>query len=118
MCFLDLLFCIFMLVFLSQVRPLKSNQNGFGRDTTASLRGIAMIGIILHHINYKIGTGSLILSYMGFLTTGLFFFISGYGNMLSINKKTHVQFEWLYKKFFKIYTPFIFAYCLYYLTQI
>ena len=115
--FLDVIFAIFMVAFLIYIRPIGEDDRGFGRDTTATLRGLAMLGIILHHIHNRFGAHSPILSTLGYLTTSLFFFISGYGNMISINKKNEVRSEWLYRKFFKIYRPFFAAYWLYYIME-
>ena len=110
--FLDIFFVAFIVVFIVCTRPLGEGQ-GFGRDTTASFRGLAMLGIILHHIHNDLGMSSQFMIPVGYLATGLFFFISGYGNMLSISKHDTVKFDWLYKKLFKIYTPYFVAYWLY-----
>lgn len=115
MSFLDVIMSAFVICFLGCTRPLAKDEQGFGRDTTATLRGLAMIGIVLHHIHNSLGYASPILSSIGYLATGLFFFISGYGNMLSINKRNEVKFEWIYKKILKIYIPFFVAYWVYYL---
>lgn len=105
----------FVIGFLGFTRLLAKDEQGFDRDTTATLRGVAMIGIVIHHIHNRFGYASPVLSSIGFLATGLFFFISGYGNMLSINKRNEVKFDWLYKKVLKIYIPFFVAYWVYYL---
>lgn len=76
-----------------------------------------MLGIVLHHIHNNLGYHSPILSSMGFLTTSLFFFISGYGNMLSINKSSRTEITWLTKKIVKIYLPFFVAYWIGYLIS-
>ncbi len=77
-----------------------------------------MLGIILHHIHNRFGLNSPILSGVGYLTTGMFFFISGYGNMISMNKRESVDFKWLLNKFLKIYIPFFVCYCLYYVVLV
>lgn len=115
MSFLDAIMFAFVIYFLVFTRPLAKDEQGFGRDTTAALRGLAMIGIVLHHIQNRFGYPTPVLSSIGYLATGLFFFISGYGNMLSINKGNKVKLEWIFKKFFKIYIPFFVAYWAYYL---
>lgn len=115
MSFLDVIMAAFVIGFLVCTRRLAKDEQGFDRDTTATLRGVAMIGIVLHHIHNRFGYASPVLSSIGFLATGLFFFISGYGNMLSINKRNEVKLDWLYKKVLKIYIPFFVTYWVYYL---
>ena len=118
MSFLDLLLFIFIICFFIYTRPLGQEEKEFGRNTTASLRGLAMLGIILHHIHNNVGYESSILRPTGYLATGLFFFISGYGNMLSLNKHTEVSFKWIINKLSKIYIPFFAADFVYYLFLI
>ena len=108
----------FAVLFFAFARPLGKGGEGFGRDTTAALRGLAMLGIMLHHIHNALGYSSTVLILAGYLTTGLFFFISGYGNTLSVNKRPKVSLDWLYKKILKIYIPFFAAYWIYYLFLI
>ncbi|MBR4761347.1 MAG: acyltransferase [Clostridia bacterium] len=96
------------------------NKSIFDRDSTTTLRGIAMIWIIVHHIVGRSALGgSPLLTYIGYFATGLFFFISGYGNTISIEKRyaapASIKFEWLFKKIKKIYIPFFFVYLLCYL---
>lgn len=74
-----------------------------------------MLGIILHHIHNRLQYSSPILSQVGYLATALFFFISGYGNHISLNKNA-VEMRWLIKKFKKIYCPFLVTYVMYCLT--
>ncbi len=118
MSFLDVLMALFVVLFAIFIRPLKSGEQGFDRDTTATFRGLAMLGIIIHHIHNKLGYNSQVLLPMGYLATGLFFFISGYGNTLSINKQDSVKVNWLYNKLLKIYVPFFAAYWIYYIILI
>lgn len=118
MSFLDAILASLVVLFAISMRPLSDKEKGFNRDTTATLRGLAMLGIILHHIHNRFGIYSPILSQVGYLTTGMFFFISGYGNMLSINKRIEVKADWLIKKIIKIYVPFFVAYWIYYIMLI
>ena len=113
MTFLDgilALICISMVFF---TKTIESNNTYFERRTTNSLRGIAMLAIVLHHIHNNLGFWSPVMSQVGYLATGLFFFISGYGNTLSIEKRECLKLSWLIDKIKKIYIPFIWAYVLY-----
>lgn len=114
MSFLDIIFGVFILGFLAFTRLLDKDEKGFGKETTASLRGIAIIWIIIHHIHSRFAGTSPVLT-PAYLGVGLFFFISGYGNMLSINRKSEVSFKWMLDKLIKLYIPFFVAYWIYYL---
>lgn len=117
MSFLDIIMLLLVIVFFSCTRPLGDNEMIFGRDSTAALRGLSMFGIILVHINNRLEFGSPVLFQVGTLATGLFFFISGYGNMLSMNKNKVIELKWLAKKFLKIYIPFFVVYWFYYMSN-
>ena len=66
MSFLDVIMAAFVVCFLGFTRPLEKGEQGFGRDTTATLRGLAMLGIVLHHIHNRFGYASPILSSIGY----------------------------------------------------
>lgn len=72
-----------------------------------------MVGIILHHIHNNLQLNSYVLWQVGYLATALFFFISGYGNHISLNRK-EVGIKWIVNKIKKIYIPFLVAYITYY----
>ena len=117
MSYLDIIMALLFFAFFVCSRQI-GNYTIFGRDSTDSLRGLAMLGIILHHIHNRLGLCSPIISQVGYLATGLFFFISGYGNMLSINKKNDINVKWFVRKLLKIYVPFFVAYWFYYICNI
>ena len=91
--YLDIVLFILLGLFLSRSTAIDDADAFFCKDSTSSLRGLAMLGIILHHIHNELQYGSFLLSSVGYLSTGLFFFISGYGNSLSLKKKPsrHIQ---------------------------
>lgn len=111
MTFLDIIFIIFVILFFISTSP--HNVTPFDKGTTASIRGLCMISIILSHICIHCGLFSHVLIPAGHLSTSFFFFVSGYGNQLSTNK---ISSRWLLKKYAKICKPFLFCYaifCLY-----
>ena len=115
--FLDCILTVLIVLILAVSKPISKNSEIFGRDSTASLRGLAMLGIMLHHIQNELGLCSPILIQVGYIATGLFFFISGYGNTISLNKNGS-SIKWIWNKFLKIYIPFFVVYwfcfiCLY-----
>ena len=75
------------------------------------LRGMAISFIVLHHIAQRFSNIQLvhiiILIYDDWLV-GLFFFLSGYGNYISL-KKSKTASKWLLKRIFTILCYFIFG---------
>lgn len=98
------------------------------KEDSYPLRGICMIMIFFHHAfnrytNLKFDNGGeeLLNNYFssiwhwGFLATGIFFFLSGYGLFFSIQRNYPLNNKWLYKQlkkcsfhlcFFGLYTLF------------
>lgn len=113
MSFLDVLLFIFCFSLIFNMKRIESKKEIFTKDTTNTLRGVAMIGIVIHHIWQKTGLHSYLLGSVGYLATALFFFISGYGNSISINKSENVSIKWLWKRLIKIYVPFILAFLIF-----
>lgn len=76
-----------------------SVSNGYrddylSKDNTNSLKGIAAIFILLHHISQYIElfSGLIFMRYIGFILVSVFFFSSGYGLMYGLNnKKDYLQ---------------------------
>ena len=63
-----------------------------GRNTTEHLKGYLALGVLLHHlyqdtniINHESILGFFMQS-LGYYCVSLFFFISGYGLLISLNK--------------------------------
>lgn len=109
---LEMMMITSIVFFCLNCKVLKEKQNVFSRPTTNSMKGLAMIGIILHHIRNSLGASSFLLGVAGYIGTGIFFFISGYGNELSIVKSGNVTAKWIGKKIKKLYLPFIVCYVL------
>ena len=90
------------------------------RKDTYSLRGICILGIILHHI-YCIGTESygisfplvfdVTLRYTGYLASGVFFFLSGFGVYCSLQRKELTP-KYVFQHLLKLYLPFLFIFIL------
>lgn len=69
------------------------------------LRGIAALGVMLGHLTYML-PWYIHRLFPGELFVGLFFFFSGYGLYVSLNKKDYLS-GFLKKKIVKIYLPFL-----------
>lgn len=84
------------------------------RESTYCLRGICMILIIIDHIwqhafNDNECLGVLMYAF-GFLGTGLFLFLSGYGLYLSLSKHDTISVQYCLSHMLKLLKPFLFGY--------
>lgn len=89
----------------------------FDKKDTYSLRGLCMIGIILHHIyqyvcrDYGLSFPApigIILGNLGYLATAVFFTISGFGLYLSINRHRPLSTQYIVAHMLKLWLPFFF----------
>lgn len=83
------------------------------KDSTLQIRGILMLLIMFHHILNTVGYPkdtialNYIIRYSGYLSTSIFFFLSGYGNWMSLSKTNDLDFKWLPKRILPLYSIFI-----------
>lgn len=82
---LTYLFWILLPVFINR----KKKKDYLSIENCTSLRGIAAIGIVLHHLSERIQEDSLFrwLAVIGYILVAYFFFLSGYGLMVQYRKK-------------------------------
>ena len=95
-----------MLLFLISCR----RSNSFlEKNSTDAIKGIAIILIVFHHIlNEQSYPESLsMFSTFGYLATGVFFMLSGYGNWISFCKQKKSGFSWIAKRIIRLYEVFI-----------
>lgn len=82
------------------------------KDRSYSFKGIVMILIICHHIYQRVdftqGTLGHFLSSFGYIGTGIFFFLSGFGLFMSLKNKKSLTIDWLVKKMKKLLLPFVY----------
>lgn len=84
------------------------------KDSTLTLRGAAIIGILIHHCSqYFDGLGpfQLIVKQSGYALTAIFFLFSGYGCWYSIRKirgvhKHSLTVKWVFNHSFRIWLDF------------
>lgn len=81
-------------------------------DSTNAIRGFAMVIIFLHHIMNRVGYLPYlqVLASSGYICTGIFFFLSGYGNLLSLKRQTVLEAKWLKKRLVPLYSVFFVFY--------
>ncbi len=84
-------------------------------EQSKMIQACACIGIILHHVTQQITVYGLrpkgpvtIFSYTGFIFSGLFFFFSGYGLILSLDNKADYLKTFLQKRLPAVLIPFWF----------
>lgn len=93
---------------------------------TYPLRGICMLMIFFHHsyirygsVEFTSGGGQLLINslynvkHWGYLATGVFFFLSGFGLYFSMHKNSPLQYNWLLKQMKKLFIPFLFLWIVY-----
>ena len=79
------------------------------KNTSAALKGIASIAIVLYHIKYQ----NMVFLSFGYLGVGLFFFMSGYNLAYCYHNKENYTDGFVFKKFFLLFIPFYFWSTLY-----
>lgn len=88
---------------------IKNNGIFLEKQTTEVIKGVAMMFIIVHHIlnviGYPIGLG--FIGTFGYISTGIFFFLSGYGNWISSSKTNNISIDWLKRRIIRLYVPFV-----------
>ncbi len=82
-------------------------------EQSKMIQACACIGIILHHVTQQITVYGLrpkgpvtVFSYIGFIFSGLFFFFSGYGLILSLDNKPDYLKTFLQKRLPAVLIPF------------
>lgn len=90
------------------------------KDRSQAVRGFAAIGIVFCHIashTRGLVSGGILSYYMIFLRSlggigvNLFFFYSGYGNQLSVQKSKN-RIAWLWNRIWNLYLVFAVCYLL------
>lgn len=105
-----LLFIIILLILFS-IR--KKDDIFLSRTTTDTLKGFSMCMIVIHHMLNHWYIDNIIFKYIniyaGYLFTGLFFTMSGYGIALSL-KNGKKDIKYILKKILNIYLSYVFFY--------
>lgn len=96
---------------------MKNIEDYLSKYSTCNLKGIAALGILVHHIyQYNIFTNNIIISRvfqnMGYLCVSIFFFCSGYGLMCSSEKEGYIK-NFIKRKFIPLYLFYILLLFLY-----
>ena len=103
-----------VVLFNAGVRPKTTGEEDFlSIRQTGAVQSAACIGIILHHLSQQVTNyGSLdkglitVFSYAGILFTAVFFFFSGYGLMVSLQRRTDYLNTFLQRRLPTVLIPF------------
>lgn len=88
-------------------------------ENTIALRGICAIEIMLGHIGIATDSPFLYINRKaGILVVGIFFLLSGYGLMYSVQNKKNYLRGFLHKRIFKIFYPSLIIYIIYIIIDI
>lgn len=90
----------------------------FDKSDSYSIRGICMILIIIHHL-FQFSVSKYSLTYVmplptifqsfGYLSTSVFFLLSGYGLYLSLKRNEPISTNYIVSHISKLYIPFLFV---------
>ena len=88
------------------------NDTFMSKESTNSVKGFCMLLIMAHHILNTIGYPESVsfIRMCGFICTGIFFFLSGYGNYLSLSNKEIIRVTWVTGRLKKLYKIFFICY--------
>lgn len=118
---MDILLLVFFLLIFIFIRPRADKLDYLSVDSALPLRGIMAIAIVLHHMSEKTTGGVLFpfMQHMGYLIVAVFFFLSGYGLMISYLSKGSIYLKSFWKKrilyLFCIFALVSAVYSIYYL---
>ncbi len=99
--------CVYLLFQGKKTPP----EQQFNKEMTGTVRGVATVGIMLCHISSRLQASDAILSALGYLGAGIFMFIAGYGNEISLSRR-EAKLKWMSNKVTKIYVPTLVCYLL------
>ena len=97
---LDAVLIVYFLLILVSVLGKNKNEDYLSVEYTTNMRGIAAIGIILHHMSERVSGGTIfgVMTMAGYLLVSFFFFLSGYGLLIQYKKKKEKYLDGFIKK--------------------
>lgn len=86
-------------------------QDYLSKETTGCLKGIFAVVVLIHHLYQYSGIHindivDMLVQSMGYLAVGMFFFISGYGMFISVQKRDYLNRFWK-KRFVPLYLFYV-----------
>ena len=111
------LMLIFLTIAFSRIRNNPERDVLLSRQNSLVWKGILAFFVMFSHIS-PLYSGGIILPYfynLGFISVGIFFFISGYGLMKQDIRREDYHVGFLKKRFSKILLPYLFVTLIYWL---
>ncbi len=109
-------FAILLIIFFcAKISPKGTyNDDYLSLENTTSLRGMCALLVTMQHISaYDHDEWTAGFMYIGFLSTSIFFFLSGYGLMYgTVNKKRYLR-NFLKNRLISLLVPYLFANVIY-----
>ena len=102
---------IFALLLMKvKVYTLDWNEDIFGKENFKKLQGVTALFIMMHHVALQMPDWSVgllyVFAFLGTCFTGIFFFCSGFGLVISLNKNENYLNHFIFKRFTSILVPF------------
>ena len=96
-----------------------SIENWLSFNKTNLLRILMAYGIVFHHLSFNLDNMLILkpFNYIGFLFSGVFFFLSGYG-LYESKKKKKTYFEKYFGRVLKIFIPFLVVFAIYFMVDL
>lgn len=107
---MELFFAILLLLYiLSWFPPFSQSCFPFDKETSIALKGVLSLLIVAHHLSYHVDSWFFSLFHSwGASIVSLFFFIAGYGLMVSFMKNpSYLQNGFFRKRMWKVIKPFL-----------
>lgn len=114
------LFLFVILIVYKAEFTARGFRDCLSKSTTASVRGICTLVVILHHLAQKCQTEelfSMIFWKLGFLAVAMFFFYSGYGLMKRFCSDPDYPDTFLVKRFGAVLVPYLCVIGLYWVVD-
>jgi membrane-bound acyltransferase YfiQ involved in biofilm formation len=102
-------FIIYLIIPLIFIFRWKNNNLYLNKDNTENMKAIAITIIVIHHFSQKLENTGLLTPFKGFgyLGVSIFFFLSGFGLMVSYMNKENYLSNFFTKRMSKVYIPFV-----------
>jgi len=101
-----IIFIVFFLTFKNT--SVKNKSTVIEKDTTNLLKGFFILTVVLHHLSQRLIDPQLlklVYGQAGYVSVGMFFFLSGYGLSISSKKSSDTFTTFVKKKLTRVYLP-------------
>ena len=110
-----------LIICVATLYGCRINKGGYkdiiSKEDSVNLKGFLILVVIMHHLSQSETYDFFAFNYLakiGYIASGLFFFISGYGLMLSHINKNNYKKGFIRKRLMKMVIPFFLVLYIYY----